>query len=185
MFERFTKRSRAAVERGLELARASGSDEVRADHLLLAVIDDEDALAVRVLGDLGVPVARVREAVERRQAGSRRHGFEEGDAEALQTIGIDLDQVLHHVDENLGDDLSGAVGAMRSGRLRFAKESKKVLELALREALRLGHNYIGTEHILLGLLRIEGGAVPEAFAELGLRHRAVSTAIVDALRRAG
>jgi ATP-dependent Clp protease ATP-binding subunit ClpA len=55
-----------------------------------------------------------------------------------------------------------------TGHIAFAPEAKKVLELSVRDALRLGHNYVGTEHILLGVLSLEGGLGPRVLAELGI-----------------
>jgi ATP-dependent Clp protease ATP-binding subunit ClpA len=185
MFERFTKRARTVVERGQRVARDAGASEVRSDHLLLGVLEDEESLAVRVLGDLGVGSEQVREAVVRLQAHGRGGGVDEGDAEALQAIGIDLDEVRKSVEDNLGAECADPSQSGKSRHLRFAKDAKKVLELALREAIALKHNYIGTEHILLGLLRIDQGVVGAVFAELGLSHRAVKTAVLEALRRAG
>ena len=73
-------------------------------------------------------------------------------AQALQVAGITLDAARAKVAEMVGCGLETP-----SGRIPFAPRAKKVLELALRESLRLNHHYIGTEHILLGLLR-EGRA---------------------------
>jgi ATP-dependent Clp protease ATP-binding subunit ClpA len=79
--------------------------------------------------------------------------LDDEDAEALRLLGIDLDEVIRRIDQDLN-----AVGeASPQRRRRFARESKKVLELSLREALRLGDRFIGTEHVLLGLLRAADG----------------------------
>ena len=84
------------------------------------------------------------------------------DADALAALGIDLDEVRRRVEEAFGP---GALDRARApkrrflgGHIPFAKEAKKALELSLREALALRHNYIGTEHMLLGLLHGEGAA---------------------------
>ena len=80
-----------------------------------------------------------------------------GAARALRELGIDADAVRERVPKGPGSP---------EGRLTFAGELKKTLELALREALSLGHNYIGTEHVLLGLVR-QGGHAAKLLAELG------------------
>jgi Clp amino terminal domain, pathogenicity island component len=84
-------------------------------------------------------------------------------ARALDEIGIGLDTVRQQVEQIIG------VGkkARRSGHIPFTPRAKKVLELSLREALRLGHNYIGTEHILLGLIREGEGVAVQILARLG------------------
>jgi len=69
-------------------------------------------------------------------------------AKALESLGISLDAVREQVQEIIGQGQQAP-----SGHIPFTPRAKKVLELSLREALQLGHNYIGTEHILLGLIR--------------------------------
>ena len=80
----------------------------------------------------------------------------EGDgiaAKALESLGVSLEAVRAQVEEIIGQGQQAP-----SGHIPFTPRAKKVLELSLREALQLGHNYIGTEHILLGLIR-EGEGV--------------------------
>src|SRR5215472_9054651 len=74
-------------------------------------------------------------------------------AKALEALGISREAVRRQVEEIIGQDQQAP-----SGQMPFTPRAKKVLELSLREALQLGHNYVGTEHILLGLIR-EGGGV--------------------------
>ena len=69
-------------------------------------------------------------------------------AKALESLGISLEAVRQQVEEIIGQGQQAP-----SGHIPFTPRAKKVLELSLREALQLGHNYIGTEHILLGLIR--------------------------------
>ena len=78
-------------------------------------------------------------------------------AKALESLGISLDAVRQQVEEIIGRGQQQAP----SGHIPFTPRAKKVLELSLREALQLGHTYIGTEHILLGLIR-EGDGVAGA-----------------------
>ena len=79
-------------------------------------------------------------------------------AKALESLGISLEAVRQQVEEIIGQGQQAP-----SGHIPFAPRAKKVLELSLREALQLGHDYIGTEHILLGLIREgEGVAGPGA-----------------------
>ena len=76
-------------------------------------------------------------------------------AKALESLNISLEAVRAQVEEIIGQG-----GSSPSGHIPFTPRAKKVLELSLREALQLGHNYIGTEHILLGLIR-EGEGVAD------------------------
>ncbi len=89
----------------------------------------------------------------------------EGDgvaAKTLESLGISLDAVRQQVEEIIGRGQQPP-----SGHIPFTPRTKKVLELALRESLQLGHNYIGTEHILLGLIREGDGVAAQVLVTLG------------------
>jgi ATP-dependent Clp protease ATP-binding subunit ClpC len=83
-------------------------------------------------------------------------------AEALEALGISLDAVRQQIEEIIGHGRRTP-----SGHIPFTPRAKKVLELSLREALQLGHNYIGTEHILLGLIREGKGVAAQVLVRLG------------------
>src|SRR6266851_2988220 len=83
-------------------------------------------------------------------------------AKALESLGISLEAVRQQVEEIIGQGPRAP-----SGHIPFTPRAKKVLELALREALQLGHNYIGTEHILLGLLREGEGVAAQVLDQFG------------------
>ncbi len=83
-------------------------------------------------------------------------------AKALESLGISLDAVRQQVEEMIGQGQQAP-----SGHIPFTPRAKKVLELSLREALQLGHNYIGTEHILLGLIREGEGVAAQVLVKLG------------------
>src|SRR6202048_1882912 len=83
-------------------------------------------------------------------------------AKALESLGISLDAVRQQVEEIIGQGQQAP-----SGHIPFTPRAKKVLELSLREALQLGHNYIGTEHILLGLIREGEGVAAQVLVKLG------------------
>lgn len=83
-------------------------------------------------------------------------------AEALKALGISLEAVRQQVVEIIGQGQQAP-----SGHIPFTPRVKKVLELALREALQLGHNYVGTEHILLGLIREGDGVAAQVLVKLG------------------
>jgi ATP-dependent Clp protease ATP-binding subunit ClpC len=92
--------------------------------------------------------------------------MEEGDglgARALRSLGISAEDVRAKVEE-----LVGSSGSTPVGSPSFTPRSKKVLELALREALQLNHSYIGTEHILLGLVREGNGVATTVLVDLGV-----------------
>jgi ATP-dependent Clp protease ATP-binding subunit ClpA len=83
-------------------------------------------------------------------------------AKALESLGISLEAVRQQVEEIIGQGQQAP-----SGHIPFTRRAKKVLELSLREALQLGHNYIGTEHILLGLIREGEGVAAQVLVRLG------------------
>ena len=121
---------------------------------------------------------RARRAVELAQEEARRlnHNYigtehillgliREGEgvaAKALESLGISLEAVRHQVKEIIGRGQQAP-----SGHIPFTPRAKKVLELSLREAQQLGHNYIGTEHILLGLIREGSGVAAQLLVKLG------------------
>ena len=85
-----------------------------------------------------------------------------GAARSLESLGISLDAVRQQVEEIIGRGQQAP-----SGHIPFTPRAKKVLELSLRESLQLGHGYIGTEHILLGLLREGDGVAAQVLVRLG------------------
>jgi hypothetical protein len=97
-------------------------------------------------------------------------------ARALESLGISLEAVRAQVEEIIGQ---GATAP--TGHIPFTPRAKKVLELSLREALELGHNYIGTEHILLGLLREGQGVGAQVLVELGADRDRVRQVVVQLL----
>ncbi|MFC5941622.1 Clp protease N-terminal domain-containing protein [Micromonospora harpali] len=177
MFERFTDRAREVVKQAAHEARAAGRRPIGTEHLLLAVLADPDNLASRVLSAAGVRAVDLRAAVARHTAEGDA-GLAEADAAALREIGIDLAAIVARIEESFGPDaLRAAAPAPRrrwGWRVRqrpggpLSPRSKKALELSLREALRLRHRHIGTEHILLGLLREGGGPAALVLTEAGL-----------------
>ena len=119
MFERLTDRARRVLVLAQEEARLLDHRFIGTEHLLLALIKEEEGVAARALAELDISLTAARALVE-------------------QTIGL--------------------TAGPSSGSPPFTPRAKKVLELSLREALQLGDTSIGTEHLLLGLVR-EGEGV--------------------------
>jgi hypothetical protein len=138
-FNRFTPRARSVVVESQNKAHAARNDEIQPAHLLLALFNDPDSLAARLLAGQGVDADTATAAVT----------------------------------------LPPAVGEMPA-LIPFSGSARKVLELTFREALRLGHNYIGTEHILLALLEAEDGNGP--LHALGVDKQRAEDELVAALR---
>ncbi|TWG11025.1 ClpA/ClpB-like protein [Micromonospora palomenae] len=139
-FGRFTPRARNVVMASQNEARATGHAEIRAEHLVLGLLAEPEALAAKAIVGKGVSLDAVRQA-------------------ATAALPPPADQV---------PDL-----------IPYDAQGKKALELTFREALRLGHNYIGTEHILLALLELEDGS--GVLSGLGLGKAGVEERIMAAL----
>ncbi|MFM6841110.1 MAG: ATP-dependent Clp protease ATP-binding subunit [Candidatus Planktophila sp.] len=97
-------------------------------------------------------------------------------AKALESMGTSLDAVRAQVEEIIGQGQQAP-----SGHIPFTPRAKKVLELSLREALQLGHNYIGTEHILLGLIREGEGVAAQVLVKLGADLNRVRSTVIQLL----
>jgi ATP-dependent Clp protease ATP-binding subunit ClpA len=176
MFERFTDQARDVVVRAQDEARVLGHGFIGTEHLLLGLLD-AGGIGGRVLGDAGLEAGELRREI----AALVGRGPAGIDGDALAAIGIDLDRVREAVEASFGE---GALESRRpGGRIPFTARAKKVLELALREAKHLGHNSIGTEHILLGLVRAEGIAA-ELLGARGLTPERVRELVREALAAA-
>ncbi|MBA2625894.1 MAG: hypothetical protein H0U89_09855 [Acidimicrobiia bacterium] len=141
-FERFTMRARTALEQSAEAARRLGHGYVGTEHVLLALFEDEEALARKVLDRLGVDRAAV---------------------EGLLVARIPRGK------------------APVEGHLSFTPRVGKVLEETVNASLDLGHNYVGTEHILLGLYRGQDGLAKQFLEQLGASREQVRDVVVEML----
>ncbi len=160
MFERFTKRARAVVEGAVEIAEGAGAADVRPEHLLAAILRDEDCLATRVLSDLGADPAST--AGPTSSAGAR------ATSTGSTTRTPRRWRRSASTSRTPWSRRRGRRRAVRDGAARRSRAaSKKALELSLREAIALRHNYIGTEHLLLGLVRGGDSVVLDTLAACG------------------
>ena len=142
MFERFTERARQVVVLAQDEARALKHNYIGTEHILLGLLRNEEGLAARVLGSLGVTLDEARRQVAR---------------------------------------IVGSGEEAPAGELPFTPRAKKALELALREALSLDHNYIGTEHILLGLVQEGEGVANHILADQGADSERIRAAVFTML----
>jgi ATP-dependent Clp protease ATP-binding subunit ClpA len=146
---------------------------------VVALAEADDDVAARVLAAYGVTADGLRVAIASR---TRRAGLTDAEVTSLRSVGIDADEVFRRIEESFGPDaLQPTITSTRASR-RFTPEAKKVLEKSLREALALRHGYIGTEHILLGVLA-EGSAA-ELLAAHGVTYASARERVLDELRRA-
>jgi hypothetical protein len=186
MFERFTDKARKIVILAKAKATERGDDQIRPVHMLYGVAAT-DGVAARALTALGVDAAAVERELGRTGAGAGTSPgplgpadeAPTGDAEALAAIGIDLDEIKRRIEDSFGPGALERVpltprGPLNwTGRLPLSEQAKLTLALSLKEARGLHHNYIGTEHVLLGLMRVaerypHGEFATATLADLGL-----------------
>jgi ATP-dependent Clp protease ATP-binding subunit ClpA len=185
MFERFTESARQVVRQSQVQARALHHPWIGTEHLLLALAHERDSISGRTLRAHGVDHDRVAAGVARYIPADS----DDLDAGALETIGIDLSAVRERVEASFGPgalDLPPGPRACRGGtpgHLPFTPRSKKTLELALREALRLKHNHIADGHLLLGILREGEGLAARILADAGVDVDALRRDIIAAMSR--
>lgn len=129
MFEKFTERGRKVIIFAKEEAEKRQNDYLGTEHLLLAILREDDGLPVAILKKMGLTVEELRMEIER--------------------------------------NLPAGMNLLTFGDIPFTPRAKKVLELAVEEARLLGHNYIGSEHLLLGLVREEEGIAGKILRNLG------------------
>lgn len=159
MFERFTDKARKVVVLAKNKATERGDDQIRPVHMLYGLVST-DGVAARALTALGVDPAAVERELGRSAPEGPLVGEASEDAEALAAIGIDLDEIKRRIEDSFGPGALERVplapkGPLNwTGRLPLDDQSKLTLALSLKEARALHHNYIGTEHLLLGLLRV-------------------------------
>ena len=142
MFERLTDRGRRVLILAQEEARLLGHDHIGTEQLLLGLIEEQDGIAARALGELGVT----------------------------------LDGARRRIEEIIGRTIGQSIGSAP-----FTPRMKVVFELSLREALQLGHSYIGTEHLLLGLEREGEGVGARVLKDLGVELPRVRQTVMQVL----
>ncbi len=150
IFNRFAREARTSVEAAVEEARLMGHDSIGDEDLLLGILSAGEGMAAETLSSLGVSLDAAREASERMAS------------DALASVGISLEDIRSQA----GDAFEMRIPDSR--RIPFSPRAKKVLERALREGVRLRDRYLGTEHILLGILHSEDGTALRMLGRLGV-----------------
>ena len=205
MFERFTRDARAVVVSAIDLCTTLDADEVRPVHLLLALTEEGNG-ARDLLSSHGITEDAVRDAL-----GALRPRppapLDTDDADALRALGIDLDAIREAVDKQFGEGALDAAATTPAGRddrpdpndeadpdparrrfglgghVRFGRGAKKVLELSLREAIRVHSPEIRSEHIALAVLRTDDDAVRLLLAGVGVDVRSLRADLEGRSRR--
>ncbi|MBD3236084.1 MAG: AAA domain-containing protein [Candidatus Eisenbacteria bacterium] len=135
MNDKFTERVRKVIFLAREEASRLQHDSIGTEHLLLGLLREGEGVAARVLGNLGLDLDAIRQAVEA--------------------------MVAH------------TGGTLTIGEIPFTSNAKRVLELSVDEARQMGHNYVGTEHLLLGLIREAEGVAAKVLVDMGVDRKKV------------
>ena len=179
MFERFAATTRAVVERAVVEARDHGDGTVDPRHLLLGLVAEPSGAGGQVLRDAGLTLDGVRAAI----AMPDRGVLSADDVDALRLLGIDGEEVLRRLEESFGTSALPAPGPRR-GRTRMTRTAKRSLELALREAVWMTSREIGTEHLLLGILRCDDPGTTSILVAAGAPPDELRAAVLRAVGRA-
>jgi ATP-dependent Clp protease ATP-binding subunit ClpC len=146
VFDIFTGPAKRVIIVAESEAVALGHDFIGPEHVLIGLAEVSEGLAGQVLAERGVTPGQVRGEAARLLAEAGFGGSRPGAADALAAIGIDVQEIQRRADATFGP------GQFQFPRPVFTPLAKAVLEQSLAEARALGHDYIGTEHVLLALL---------------------------------
>lgn len=173
MFEKFTDQAKRAISSAQDEAMALGHDFIGTEHILLGLANVDGGIASEVLSEKQATAPLVRDEVVRilRGAGVAQTSGTDA-AAALATIGIDVEGIKRRADESFGP------GRFRFPRPPFTARAKRMLQISLREAVALGHDYVGTEHLLLGLLTEGEGVGIQALNALGVETDSLRPAVL-------
>lgn len=165
-FGRFTNKSRRGVEAAFEEARMLGHDALGDEDLLLGILRADEGVAVEALTSLSVTLEKAREESE------------ELLSDALSSIGISLEDIRREA----GDAFDMRIPDNR--RIPFSPRAKKALVEARKLMRSLGDNYLGTEHVLLGMLRNDDGTAVRILARMGVSPEALEDRLFELRGRA-
>jgi len=166
IFNRFTRETRACVEAAVEEARTLGHDSIGDEDLLMGILRTDEGIGAAALSSLGVTLEGAREESEKMLS------------DALTSVGISLEQVRREAGEAFEMRVPG------NRHIPFSPRAKAALEQALREAVRLRNNRIGTEHVLLGILRNRDGTAARMLAGMGVSPEALEDRLCEFGERA-
>jgi ATP-dependent Clp protease ATP-binding subunit ClpA len=179
---RLTPEARHALTRARAEARRMGDTALGTGHLLFGLVSDASGPSARALADLGVTTGVV-EAALARTAPARKEELGPADVDVLRAIGIDLDEVCQRVEASFGPGALAPV-TRRRRRPRMSERAKDVWSASVRETKGLGHRFLGSEHLLLGLNDVEAGAGAQILRDAGVTSGSVRMRVLEELRRA-
>jgi ATP-dependent Clp protease ATP-binding subunit ClpC len=166
MFTRFRDRSRESVEAAFQEARMLGHDSLGDEDLLLGILRSDEGIAAEALSSLGVTLEAARDECEGMLS------------DALTSIGISLEDIRREAgdafDMSLPDDR----------KIPYSPRAKNVLVRARKEMRRLGDSYLGTEHVLLGILGNDDGTAVRVLGRMGVSPEALEERLFELRGRA-
>jgi ATP-dependent Clp protease ATP-binding subunit ClpA len=179
---RLTDEARHVLTCAEDEARRRGDAALGTGHLLLGLLSDGSGPSARALADLGVS-PRVVEGALSLISVDLDGELGPSDIDALRAIGIDLDEVRERVEASFGPGALTPTTA-RGRRPRMTDRAKEVWSASVRETRELGHRFLGSEHLLLGLNDVEAGAGAQILRRAGVTSGSVRTRVLEDLRRA-
>lgn len=171
MFERFTDRARVVLREAQAESIEGGHGFIGTEHVLIGMIRQGDGVAGRVLAEHGIALEAVREKVAAEISQYVRPDRIDR-ASALATIGIDFEAVRTAVEATFGQGSLPDPATQPS----FTPKGKRCLELAFDASLRWRDYFIGTEHLLAGVVKLEDGVAASVLRDLGADLEELSSA---------
>jgi ATP-dependent Clp protease ATP-binding subunit ClpA len=176
VFELFTRLAKRAIVVSQDEAMALGHDFIGTEHLLLGMAGVPESTAGSVLREHGVAPMPARTETVRLLVGMGISGTARQDAaDALATIGIDLDEIRRRADESFGP------GQFLYPRPPYTRRAKTVLEQSVRESRDRGDENVGTEHMLLAMIAEGSGVGMRVLAGLGVDPADLRAAVLERL----
>jgi len=181
-----TPQMKHSLDLAVQEADLLESENIETEHLLLALLHENESVALAILERLGVNRAKIyvqtlymlrddiaqkaaRSPIDRGETGQARQAQMAPESESLPAPSDEDGATAARLIQQLNDQGHGAD--------RLNEEAKSALTFALQEAQRFQHNYIGTEHLLLGVLRTEGSIATRALAHLGIHLAKVRSSV--------
>lgn len=166
MFSRLTDRSRESVEAAFKEARMLGHDSLGDEDLLLGILHADEGMGAEALSSLGVTLEDAREESE------------EMLSDALSSIGISFEEVRREAGEAFEMGIPG------DRKIPYSPRAKNALVAARKEMRRLGDDYLGTEHVLLGILGNDDGTAVRMLGRMGVSQETLEERLFELRGRA-
>src|SRR5260221_14422031 len=182
-----TPRAKKVIEYAVDEARSLNHHYIGTEHLLLGLLREGEGIAAGVLQSLGVDLEQARRQTLAVLNDSGQGGVQEPRQEEVEGSEIpdkDKDRAINLEPLQDGDDRPLEAIPGQNGRFdKFSVRARRVMESALQEAQRFQHSYIGTEHILLGLVRENKGIAAHVLLNLGVERDKVRSTVESIIVR--